>query len=74
MSERYTETAIHSDVERLPSLLSRSVPAGPLAVADLECGDGPLFAALSREGLIDATRPARVPIPGYYSLEVVLEH
>jgi ubiquinone/menaquinone biosynthesis C-methylase UbiE len=57
VSERYTETAIHFDVERLPPMLSRSLPAGPLALADLGCGDGPLFAVLSREGLIDATRP-----------------
>ena len=57
VSERYTETAIHFDVERLPALLSRSLPTGPLALADLGCGDGPLFAALSQEGAIDATRP-----------------
>ena len=35
VSERYTETAIHFDVERLPPLLSHSLPAGPLALADL---------------------------------------
>ena len=57
MSERYTETAIHFDVERLPSLLARSLPPGPLALADLGCGDGPLFAALERGGVIDTTRP-----------------
>jgi len=57
VSERYTETAIHFDVEGLPALLSRSLPTGPLALADLGCGDGPLFATLSQEGLIDATRP-----------------
>jgi ubiquinone/menaquinone biosynthesis C-methylase UbiE len=57
VSERYTETAIHFDVERLPSLLRRTLPAGPLALADLGCGDGPLFAALADAGLIDATRP-----------------
>ncbi len=57
VSERYTETAIHFDVERLPSLLTRSLPPGPLALADLGCGDGPLFAALARDGVIDATRP-----------------
>jgi ubiquinone/menaquinone biosynthesis C-methylase UbiE len=57
VSERYTETAIHFDVERLPSLLRRSLPPGPLALADLGCGDGPLFAALQREGLIAASRP-----------------
>jgi ubiquinone/menaquinone biosynthesis C-methylase UbiE len=57
VSERYTKTAIHFDVERLPALLSRSLRAGPLALADLGCGDGPLFAALSREGAINAARP-----------------
>ena len=57
MSERYTETAIHFDVERLPRLLARSLPSGPLALADVGCGDGPLFAALIRSGLIDETKP-----------------
>ena len=57
VSERYTETAIHFDIERLPSLLVRSFPAGPLALADLGCGDGPLFAALARARLVDETRP-----------------
>ena len=57
MSERYTETAIHFDVERLPSLLGRALPHGPLALADLGCGDGPLFAALADAGHIDETRP-----------------
>jgi ubiquinone/menaquinone biosynthesis C-methylase UbiE len=57
VSERYTETAIHFDVERLPPLLRRALPSGPLALADLGCGDGPLFAALAATGLIDETRP-----------------
>ena len=57
MSERYTETAIHFDVERLPKLLAASLPAGPLALADLGCGDGPLFAALARDGAIGPSRP-----------------
>ena len=57
MSERYTETAIHFDVGRLPRLLASSLPAGPLALADLGCGDGPLFAALVREGVIAPSRP-----------------
>ena len=57
MSERYTETAIHFDVERLPSLLRRILPPGPLALADLGCGDGPLFPALAGARLIDDTRP-----------------
>jgi ubiquinone/menaquinone biosynthesis C-methylase UbiE len=57
VSERYTETAIHFDVERLPRLLARSVPSGPLALADIGCGDGPLFPALIRSGLIGETKP-----------------
>jgi ubiquinone/menaquinone biosynthesis C-methylase UbiE len=57
VSERYTETAIHFDVERLPRLLARSLPPGPLALADVGCGDGPLFAALARSGVIDETQP-----------------
>jgi ubiquinone/menaquinone biosynthesis C-methylase UbiE len=57
VSERYTETAIHFDVERLPRLLAASLPPGPLALADLGCGDGPLFAALARKGVIAASRP-----------------
>lgn len=57
MSERYTETAIHFDVEELPSLLVRSFPPGPLALADLGCGDGPLFDALERVGLIAPEQP-----------------
>ena len=56
MSERYTETAIHFDVERLPGLFAATFPAGPLALADLGCGDGPLFAALAREGVIAPSR------------------
>ena len=57
MSERYTETAIHFDVERVPALLARSLPPGPLALADLGCGDGPLFAALLRTGVIGDSTP-----------------
>jgi ubiquinone/menaquinone biosynthesis C-methylase UbiE len=48
---------MHFDVERLPRLLACSLPAGPLALADLGCGDGPLFAALVREGLVAPSRP-----------------
>jgi ubiquinone/menaquinone biosynthesis C-methylase UbiE len=57
VSERYTETAIHFDVERLPRLIARAFPPGPLALADLGCGDGPLFAALARDGLIAPAQP-----------------
>lgn len=57
MSERYTETAIHFDVERAPRLLASSLAPGPLALADLGCGDGPLFSALVREGVITPQRP-----------------
>ena len=57
MSERYTETAIHFDVERVPALLARSLAPGPLTLADLGCGDGPLFAALLRTGVIGESKP-----------------
>jgi len=57
VSERYTETAIHFDLERLPKLLAASLPVGPLALADLGSGDGPLFAALARDGVIAPSRP-----------------
>jgi 2-polyprenyl-3-methyl-5-hydroxy-6-metoxy-1,4-benzoquinol methylase len=56
VSERYTETAVHFDVERLPELLRRTLVPGPLALADLGCGDGPHFAVLARDGYIDASR------------------
>jgi len=54
--EEYTETALHFEAPRLPNLLARYLPAGPLALADLGCGDGPLFAALERGGFIGPER------------------
>jgi malonyl-CoA O-methyltransferase len=57
VADSYTETALHFDVERLPGLLARYLPPGPLALADLGCGDGPLFAALTRGGHIAPGRP-----------------
>lgn len=54
---RYNETARHFDLEALPALAARFLPAGPLALADLGCGDGPHFAVLARTGTIDVTRP-----------------
>ena len=56
MAEQYTKTALHFEAARLPLLLERYLPAGPLALADLGCGDGPLFAALARGGFIASTR------------------
>ena len=53
----YTETALHFEAKRLPRLLERHLPAGPLALADLGCGDGPLFGALERGGFIAPSRP-----------------
>jgi hypothetical protein len=58
VDETYTETALHFDAAALPSLLERYLPPGPLAFADLGCGDGPLFAALERGGFISPERPA----------------
>jgi ubiquinone/menaquinone biosynthesis C-methylase UbiE len=57
MAERYTETALHFEAPRLPRLLERHLPSGPLALADLGCGDGPLFPALARAGLVSPERP-----------------
>lgn len=57
MTDAYTETALHFEAARLPQLLERYLPAGPLAFADLGCGDGPLFAALERGGFIGPERP-----------------
>ncbi len=55
--EEYTETALHFEAQRLPDLLQRYLQPGPLALADLGCGDGPLFAALERGGFIGPERP-----------------
>ena len=57
MAEEYTETALHFEATRLPRLLELHLPAGPLALADLGCGDGPLFAALELGGFIAPSRP-----------------
>jgi ubiquinone/menaquinone biosynthesis C-methylase UbiE len=57
VAEKYTETALHFEAARLPRLLVAHLPAGPLALADLGCGDGPLFPALERAGLISPERP-----------------
>jgi 2-polyprenyl-3-methyl-5-hydroxy-6-metoxy-1,4-benzoquinol methylase len=57
LAEKYTETALHFEVVRLPNLLVRHLPGGPLALVDLGCGDGPLFGALARRGAIAPSRP-----------------
>jgi ubiquinone/menaquinone biosynthesis C-methylase UbiE len=57
VAEKYTETALHFEAARLPRLLETHLPRGPLALADLGCGDGPLFPALERAGLISPERP-----------------
>lgn len=54
---RYTEVARHFDREELPPLVTRYLPPGPLALADVGCGDGPHFAALARMNAISAERP-----------------
>jgi len=56
MAERYTETALHFEAPTLPRLLERHFEVGPLALADLGCGDGPLFAALVRRGYVAPER------------------
>ena len=57
VTERYTERALHFEAPRLPRLLERHLSPGPLALADLGCGDGPLFAALVRGGFIAPAKP-----------------
>lgn len=47
----------HFDVDSLPRLLQCYLPAGPLALADIGCGDGPFFSILQRKGYISALRP-----------------
>jgi len=54
---KYNDTALHFDVDCLPSLLERHMPPGPIALADLGCGDGPHFALLDRTGRIGPARP-----------------
>lgn len=57
VTEEYTETALHFEAARLPRLLERHLLLGPLAFADLGCGDGPLFSALVRGDFIGPERP-----------------
>ncbi len=57
MAEQYTETALHFEAARLPRLLKGYLQEGPLALADLGCGDGPLFPALGRGGFIAPAQP-----------------
>jgi SAM-dependent methyltransferase len=57
VTEKYTDTALHFEAPRLPRLLERNLRAGPLALADLGSGDGPLFRALAEGGYITPARP-----------------
>jgi ubiquinone/menaquinone biosynthesis C-methylase UbiE len=56
VAEKYTETALHFEAPRLPRLLERNLPDGPLALADFGCGDGPLFRVLAAGGYITPSR------------------
>jgi ubiquinone/menaquinone biosynthesis C-methylase UbiE len=56
--EKYTDTALHFEVEKLPHLLERNLPRGPLTFADFGCGDGPLFRILAAGGHIGPGRAA----------------
>jgi ubiquinone/menaquinone biosynthesis C-methylase UbiE len=53
----YNLVARHFDVEALPRLLREFLPAGPLALADFGCGDGPFFSILERMGYISQAKP-----------------
>jgi ubiquinone/menaquinone biosynthesis C-methylase UbiE len=56
-ADRYTRTALHFDVPKLPALLAAHLSSGPHALADFGCGDGPWFALLARLGHIAPVRP-----------------
>ena len=53
----YNRRARHFELERLPPRLIHHLPGGPLALADVGCGDGPLFGALERGGYISPAKP-----------------
>jgi ubiquinone/menaquinone biosynthesis C-methylase UbiE len=56
-SPKYNDGAVHFDIDRLPALLTSHLKPGPLALADLGCGDGPLFKALQQAGFIGEMAP-----------------
>jgi SAM-dependent methyltransferase len=81
-SGQYNNTARHFDIDVLPKLLRKSLPFQRVALADFGCGDGPLFAALARDGFIspekavyavdlDAERLSRVRARFPYIDEVI---
>jgi SAM-dependent methyltransferase len=55
--QAYNRLARHFDVRTLPRLLRQYLSAGPLALADIGCGDGPFFSILQRFGYVSALRP-----------------
>ena len=57
VTEKYTETALHFEAASLPRLLETHLPAGPLALADLGCGDGPSSPPSLGTGFISPERP-----------------
>ena len=57
VTDEYTETALHFEAAELPRVLEHHLPPGPLALADLGCGDGPFFPAFERGGFIGPHRP-----------------
>lgn len=52
MAEKYTDTALHFDARQMPKILENYMPRGPLALADVGCGDGPWFNLLIEQGYI----------------------
>lgn len=52
----YNCTAVHFDTEFIPAMLEANLPPGPLTLADLGCGDGPLFSILERRGFISRSK------------------
>jgi ubiquinone/menaquinone biosynthesis C-methylase UbiE len=55
--EKYNDQAVHFQVAELPRLLREHLKQGPVALADLGSGDGPLFHELERTGRINQNEP-----------------
>src|SRR5205814_775579 len=56
-ADKYNDDAIHFSMTRFPRLLQAHLTGGPLAFADLGCGDGPWFKLLESKGHISPAQP-----------------
>jgi ubiquinone/menaquinone biosynthesis C-methylase UbiE len=64
--DRYNAEVIHFPATRLPAMLKDNLRPGPLALADLGCGDGRWFKVLEQGGYIGRAEPVyAVDIEGF---------